>query len=236
MILSSRLVTSSHCDSIATVRRKLQRIAKDRVLFLDETAVRLSEAVTTTITLPGETKYVLVDDDTSYSKRFDMIACINGEQVFAPTIYTPKERSDAGVKGINTEMLIDYILSTLGQETWALDRAPLTLVIDRSRIHNVDRMLEAFNERGGHVMDITMMPSKAAKRLSPLDNALFHDWKQSIRKHGPLTLHNIEQIMNDEWNKITKEQIKAHYHHCGLIGYADVYKDCPLPRQHRHNN
>ena len=117
-----------------------------------------------------------------------------------------------------------------------MDRAPLTLVIDRSRIHHVDRMLEAFNERGGHVMDITMMPSKAAKRISPLDNALFHDWKQAIRKHGPLTLRSLEQVMSDEWNKITKQQIQAHYHHYGLIGYTDVYRDCPFPHQHKHTN
>jgi hypothetical protein len=229
-------VTSSHCDEIATVRRKLQRISKDRVLFLDETAVRLSEAETSTIVLPGETKYVIVEDDTSYAKRFDMIACINGGQVFAPCIYTPKERSDAGVKGINTEMLVDYILNTLGQETWALDRAPLTLVVDRSRVHNIERMMEAFKERGGHVMDIILMPSKAAKRLSPLDNALFHDFKQAVRKHGPLTLRNIEQVMSDEWNRITGEQIKSHYHHCGLVCYTDVYRDCPLPRQHHHSS
>jgi hypothetical protein len=165
-----------------------------------------------------------------------MIACINGEQVFAPCIYTPKDRADAGVKGINTEMLIDYILSTLGQETWALDRAPLTLVIDRARIHNIEAMMDAFRERGGHVTDIKLMPTKGAKRMSPLDNALFHDWKQAVRQRGPLTLHNMEQVMADEWNKITSTQIKTHYHHCGLIGYTDVYRDCPLPHQHKHNN
>lgn len=229
-------MTGIHCDAIATVCRKLQRIAKDRVLFLDETDVRLSEAPTTTIVLPDETKYVLVEDDSSYAKRFDMIACVNGEQVFAPCIYTPKERSDAGVKGINTEMLVDYILNTLGQETWSLDRAPLTLVLDRSRIHNIEAMRDAFNERGGHVMDIILMPIKAAKRLLPLDNALFHDWKQAIRMRGSLTLRTMEQVMADEWNKITNERIKAHYHHCGLTGYTDVYHDCPLPRQHKHNN
>lgn len=218
------------------MRRKLQRLAKARVLFLAATAVRLSEASTSTLVLPGQQPFVLATDTSSYAKRFDMIACCNGERVFAPTIYTPKERADAGVKGSNTEMLVDYILSTLGQETWALDRAPLTLVIDRSRIHNEEQMMEAFDERGGHVMQVLKMPPMAAKRLSPLDNSLFHDWKQAIRNHGPLTLQNMEQVMADEWNNITANQIKAHYHHCGLTGYTDAYRDCPLPQQHRHNN
>ncbi len=218
------------------MRRKLQRISKDRVLFLDEVAVRLSEAPTGTIVLPGEQPYVLATDTTSYAKRFDMIACINGKQTFAPTIYSPKERSDAGVKGINTEMLVDYILSTLGQETAALDNPPLTLVLDRARIHNIERVREAFNERGGHVVYYELMPAMAAKRLSPLDNAIFHDWKERIRKHGPLTLHNMQQVMADEWNNLPPKLIAAHYKHCGLTGHADVYADCPASAAHKHDS
>ena len=60
--------------------------------------------------------------------------------------------------------------------------------------------------------------------------------KRAVRKHGTIhTLRNIEQVMADEWNNITTQQIKSHYHHCRLIGYTDVYDDCPLPRQHKHN-
>jgi hypothetical protein len=64
--------------------------------------------------LPGKKEYVLAEDITSYAKRFDMIACTNGKQTFASTIYSPKERAEAGVKGSNTDMLLDYIYSTLG--------------------------------------------------------------------------------------------------------------------------
>lgn len=170
------------------------------------------------------------------AKRFDMIACCNGKQVFAPCIYTPKERSDVGVKGINTEMLVDYILSTLGQETWALDKPPLTLVVDRARIHNEERVMEAFRERGGHVTTLLKMPPMAAKRLSPLDNSLFHDWKEAVRKHGPLTLRNMEQVMADEWNRLPPAKIAAHYKHCGITGYSDVYADCPQPAEHQHDS
>ena len=227
-------VSSSLCDEIATLRRRLQRISKSRVLFLDETAVRLSEAPTSTIVLPGEKQYVVATDTSSYAKRFDMIACVNGDKTFAPVIYTPKERSEAGVKGVNTEMLVDYILSTLGQETWALDDPPLVLVVDRARIHNEERVMEAFRERGGHVQQLLKMPPSAAKRLSPLDNSLFHDWKEAIRKHGPLTLANIQQVMSDEWNNVSQANIQSHYRHCGLMRFTDPYTDCPRRAVHQH--
>ncbi len=216
------------------MRRKLQRISKERLLFLDETAVRLSEAPTSTLVLPGEKQYVLTEDTTTYAKRFDMIACINVSRAFAPTIYSPKERSDVGVRGINTEMLLDYIYSTLGQETAALDTPPLTLVLDRARIHSEERLLEAFAERGGHVLSLLKMPPMAAKRLSPLDNSLFHDWKEAIRRRCPLTLDSIEQVMADEWNRITAAGIRPHYRHSGLMRGQDPYADCPNPAAHKH--
>lgn len=227
-------VSASLCEQIAKQRRKLQRMSKERVLFLDETAVRLSEAPTSTLVLPGEQAYVLAEDTTSYAKRFDRIACVNGKQTFAPTIYSPKERSEAGVKGINNEMLLDYIYSTLGQETAALDNPPLLLVLDKAGIHSEEAILQAFRERGGHVMELLKMPTQAAKRLSPLDNSLFHDWKEAIRRRCPLTLSSIEQVMADEWNNIPSAKIQAHYRHCGLMRGSHVYADCPAPASHKH--
>lgn len=216
------------------MRRKLQRLEKNRVIFLDETAMRLSAAPTTTVVLPGQQPYVLATETASYSKRFDMIAAVNGNQVFIPKIWAPLDRKGWGVKGINTEMLLDFIYSTFGQETAALDDPPLTLVVDRANIHNEEEILTAFRERGGHVLQVLKMPTNAAKRLSPLDNALFHDWKEAVRKRGPMTLRNIEQVMSDEWNKITATRIQAHFKHCGLMGYTDVYFDCPDPINHQH--
>jgi hypothetical protein len=211
-------------------------MSKVQTLFLDETAMRLSEAPLTTVVLPGEQQYVLATETGSYSRRFDMIACINGNKTFAPCIYTPKERVQAGVKGINTEMLVDYVYSTLGQETAALDKPPLTLIVDQSSIHSEEKVMDAFRERGGHVMYLEKIPPTGAKRVSPLDNALFHDWKEAVRKHGPLTLRNMEQVMADEWNRIPSSKIKAHFRHCGLMAHTDVYADCPDPAAHKHNS
>jgi DDE superfamily endonuclease len=205
------------------------------VLFLDETAVRLSEAPTHTLVAPGEQEYVLATETSSYSKRFDMIACVSRERTFAPCIYSPSERKQEGARGVNTEMLQNYILSTLGQETAALDNPPLTLVLDKASIHSEEKILEAFRERGGHVTEIMRMPPNAAKRMSPLDNALFHDWKEAVRRRCPLTLRSIQQVMADEWNNITAEQIRPHFEHCGLTPHSDVYADCPHPSIHTHH-
>ena len=216
------------------MRRKIQRLSKDRVLFLDETAVRLSEAPTSTLVARGQQPYVLVEETSAYSKRFDMIACINSEQVFPPMIFTPADRSDAGVRGINKKMLVKYIQNILAQAIGALDKYPIFLVLDRASIHKGD-LLQEFHDMGCQdVKDILLMPTNAAKRMSPLDNSLFHDWKEAIRKHGPMTLRNIQQVMADEWNNLPPTKIRAHYKHCGLTHHQDEYADCPQPDVHAH--
>lgn len=66
------------------------------------------------------------------------------------------------------------------------------------------------------IVEIIKMPTQAAKRMSPLDNTLFAEWKMRCRNHEKITMKNIVQIMNDEWNNITPEHLYSYYHHCGL--------------------
>lgn len=226
-------MSAEHCEAIAEMRLKLRRLHTNHILFLDETAERLSEAATHTVVLPGESSYVVATETSSYSKRYDMIACCVGDRVLLPKIFSPEERSDIGVKGINGRMLLQFIDDTLAQAVEGLDRYPLTLVLDRAPIHtNVNRLMEAFHNRGCYsIKEILLLPPNAAKRLSPLDNSLFHDWKHIVRQHAPLTENNIEQVMNDAWAQLNP---KPMYQHCGLTKLKDPYFDCPAPSIHGH--
>jgi hypothetical protein len=216
------------------MRRKLQRIGANRILFLDETAVRLSESAKHTLVLPGEQPFVEATETTAYSKRYDMIACCVGDQVLLPKIFSPADRASADVRGINGAMLHQFIDDVLAQAVEGLDRYPLTLVLDRAPIHmNIDAIRQAFHNRGSEaIKDILLMPPNAAKRLSPLDNSLFHDWKEEVRKQCPVTQRTIERVMSDAWMKVKPA---PHYTHCGLARNQDPYFDCPTPALHRHD-
>jgi len=230
-----RAVSPELCDQIADMRRKLRRAGPNHVLFLDETALRLSEAPTHTIVLPGEQAYVNATETSSYSARFDMIACCAGDRVLIPKVFTPSERKGADVKGINGPMLKQFINDLLAQAVEGLDRYPLTLVLDKASIHkNTNALLQEFYDRGSQsIKEILLMPPNAAKRMSPLDNALFHDWKEICRKHCPATKKTIQRVMSDAWNKMKPN---PHYKHCGLTGRKDLYFDCPDPVGHNHGS
>jgi hypothetical protein len=80
------------CEEIAQLRRKLQHVDKRNVLFLDETALRLSAAPNHTLTLPNEQPFVETTDTSSYAARYDMIAACNWDGVLLPKVFTPDQR------------------------------------------------------------------------------------------------------------------------------------------------
>jgi hypothetical protein len=165
-----------------------------------------------------------------------MIACTSVTHTLPPVIYTPDERAVLGVDGVNSNMLIHYIHNVLAQAIAALDIYPIFLIIDKSNIHNIDRMKQAFIDSGCQcIADIVVLPTQAAKRVSPLDNTLFAQWKQHIKQRGATHSSSLVRMMSDEWNRLTAADIKACYHHCRVYRDDDVYGDCPDPHSHQHH-
>lgn len=213
------------------MRRKLQRIGTQHILFLDETHKRDGDVQNYTIVLEGEAPYIESTNTSSYAPRYDMIACCSGTTALPPVIYDQTERE----RGVTQQMLLQHIRDLLAQAAGALDVYPLVLVVDRSAIHQPDNMLQEFHDWGCQEMtEVLLMPPAAAKRLSPLDNSLFNLWRQRVLAEGGLTKSNIRRRMSDAWNSITTEDIRAQFRNCGLMRHQDVYFDCPNPAVHKH--
>lgn len=133
-------------------------------------------------------------------------------------------------------MLLEYIRNLLAQAAGALDTYPLILVVDRATIHNEQKIIDEFHDWGcQELVEVVKMPPAAAKRLSPLDNALFNMWRQRVLDGGPLTKSNIKNRMINAWASLSASDIRKQYRHCGLVRGTDVYFDCPNPAIHNHN-
>ena len=226
-------VSADMCEQIATVRRKFQRIGTRRIVVLDETHRRIGDVTDRTIVLPGEPSTIETSATSHYAPRYDMIACCTSKEVMPPMIYSPKERG----RGVDTEMLLQYIRNLLAQSAGALDRYPLFLLLDKATIHNERKIIETFHDWGcQELVEIIKMPTAAAKRLSPLDNSLFNVFRQRVLHGPPLTRANIKQRMSDAWNSITERDLRPQYRHCGLMRHQNVSFDCPNPAVHRHGS
>jgi hypothetical protein len=229
-------VSEQSCKDIAKLRRRLQRIPNTDIIYFDETHLRVGECPRDTLVAPGEKQYLVVDDNTKYAPRYDMIAFIHGDKVFPAIVFSPEDRKRLKVKGITKSMLNDYILNHLSRYVGALDHYPWYIVCDKSQVHNKDDIMQNFQDGGVHeIKEVIFMPTQAAKRMSPLDNGLFGLWKQRCRNNGNISKHNITSIMMKEWEKITKEEIQSAYRHCGLTSSHKLYFDCPNPSAHTHS-
>lgn len=225
-------VSAEHCDDIAGFRSWAQKIGNNSLVFLDETYLRVSEAEETTLVAPGEQRFVVTESTSQYSPRYDMIAAVCGDRVFPPIIYAPSERTG---RGVNAAMVERYIITQLAEAVGIMDRYPLYLICDQSTAHNQQRMLAAFHDAGCQEMvDVIFMPASSAKRVSPLDTALFHEWKQRCRSSHYISSKNIESIMTTAWEQTPVQHISNYYRLCGLTHRQSLYKDCPSPAQHHH--
>ncbi len=225
------------CDAIAKLRRKLQRISNKKIIFLDETHIKLNEVPRTILVAPGEKPYVIVTDSSSYAFRYDLIAAVVSNQVFPPVIFTPQDQKTRNVKGINGEMLIDYIENVFCPAIDKLNYHPIYLIVDKSNIHNVSNIEQALRSGGCTTLtQVLIIPTQAGKRINPLDNTLFHEWKEKVRQHSVLTEDTIVTIMINEWNNIKEQNIKHHYDHCAISYGQNVYNGCPSPLKHHHSS
>jgi DDE superfamily endonuclease len=194
------------------------------------------EAENSTLVAPGEDENVEVEDSSNFAPRYDFIGSIAGDRPLPPIVFSPEDRKEWGQKGISGEMVIHYIETILAQACGALDQYPLYLVLDKSTAHSKAKILDAFHDNGCQdLVDVWFFPTKGAKRMSPLDNSLFHQWKQRVRKGGMLTKRNIRRRMADAWNNLPATSIRNCIRHCGLTGGRNVYFDCPKPTVHVHN-
>ena len=212
-----------------------RRISNKHLLVLDESQLHVSEAPKHTLVAEGEQQYILVSENSAYSERYDIIVVLAGDRVLPPIIYSAEDRRRLKVDGIRGFMLIDYIEDLLARAVSGLDRYPLYLLMDRASCHKTEKLLDAFRSQGcEEVVAVKLYPSKASKRLSPLDNSLFHQWKEKCRAHFPLSKRNIKSVMIQSLYDIPSKTIMAYSRQCGYTTARSPYYDCPEPHKHGH--
>ena len=120
--------------------RNLQRVPNNKIIFLDKTHIKINEVPRTTLVAPGGKLYVVVTDSSSYAADCNMIAAIVGSRVLLPIVFTPQCRR-RDVKGIDSDMLIDFIENALYSSISESGSCPMYLLLDKSNIHNLSKLL-----------------------------------------------------------------------------------------------
>jgi hypothetical protein len=107
-------------------------------------------------------------------------------------------------------------------------RGSIYLICDQSSAHNKVDMIQALRAaKYKSVKQILHMPTASATYLSPLDNPLWHSFKEAIRSRHPLSTTNIPLLLSETFYSLFKQEIKNAYRKCGLVYGTDEYYDRP---------
>lgn len=212
-----------------SVRRKLRVLAKDRIIFLDETHIRETIHPTTTLALKGDKGKVLVQKPEAFAARLDIIAAATSEETLPLGLFGPKDRKRLGSKGITKAMFNGYMADTLGPAIAGLNTDCMKLVVDGARIHNLKEIEQALDNAGAdNVEEIVLLPKEVAKHVSPLDNALFHDFKEAVRdrvKNERVNMPTLKRRVRKMWASIKPEKLEAHYRKSRLYKHQPLTDD-----------
>ncbi|CAF3402309.1 unnamed protein product [Rotaria sp. Silwood2] len=214
--------------NVGQFRRSLQRIANDRLIFIDEIAIYSVMPPRQTLVAPGQQPFILVTQPSAYSKRYDFIGAINGSQPIACMTLCPEDRERRRFKGVRQVVINQWITDTLAPAIERLNIDNIYLICDQSRAHNKMDMIQALRAgKCNSVKQILHMPTASAKYLSPLDNPLWHSFRESIRNQHPLAAADIPLLLSEAFHSLSKKEIKNAYRKCGLIYGTDEYYDRP---------
>ncbi|CAF3898161.1 unnamed protein product [Rotaria sp. Silwood1] len=226
--LTSRDVDNQHWNNIAKFRRFLQRIGNDRLVFIDEIAIYAIMLPCHTLVAPGQEPLVIVEKPSAYAERYDFIGAINGSQAISCMILTPTDRKARNIDGVRKEIVNEWIINELAPAINRLSVNNIYLICDKSRAHNRQCMIEALKAgKCKSVLDVCYMPTASAKYISPLDNPIWHKYREVIRSQYPITTTNLPSILSQRFFSLTKEEIGNAYRKCAITRGANVFYDQP---------
>ncbi|CAF4054813.1 unnamed protein product [Rotaria sordida] len=179
-----------------------------------------------TLVASGYQPLIIVDKPTAYAERYDFIGAINGSQAIACMTLTPVDRRNKDIKGVRKEVVNEWIMKSLVPAINRLHIDSMHLICDRSRTHNKANMMKALkNGKCKSVIDIHYMPTASAKYISPLDNPLWHSFREVIRKQHPLTTSSLPSILSQTFYSLSRKEISGAYRKCAITYGAGVYYD-----------
>jgi len=228
IFFSPFLVDVQHWNDIAKFRRFLQRIGNNRLIFIYEIAVYAVMPPLQTLVAPGHEPLIIVEKPSRYAERYDFIGAINGSQAIACMTLTPTDRKNRDIDGVRKEIVNEWIRKKLAPAINRLCIENFYLICDKSRAHNKRNIIEALKAgKCQSVIDVCYMPTASAKYVSPLDNPIWHSFREAIRSQHPLTTANLPSILSKFFFSLSEQEIKNAYRKCATIRGTNVFYDKP---------
>jgi hypothetical protein len=209
------------------IRRKLQRIDSHDLIFMDETNVKESISHRGGMSPAGTRAPLLVTDTSRYCARYDVMASVCLDGPLPMRVVTPEDRDISNQKGIDQEIFLDYLSDDLIPALSNYPPRQWCFITDRASIHNLGEIQEELNslDYTPTIQHVVLLPTNTAKYVSPLDNCLWHLWKDRVRQTEMRLGEGLDTLLVRTWGGMEKRVIHSSYRKCRLMRGQPVEDD-----------
>jgi hypothetical protein len=230
--------TKEYRDSVVSIRKKCQNVAKNRLVFIDGSGIRAEPRQLKGLAPLGQTAKTTASKPEKYEPRVDIMGAISYTSPLACETKTSKQRKNylnprklskknkKGVKGYTKQMVKDFLRLKLAPKIKEMKAKKIIVCMDKGLAFKEEEAKEQFRLGGTYkVKDIWILPTNTAKYVSPLDNTLWHSLKERVRARKPKSEDHTAKIVNEEFMAINETDIKNYFKNCKLIRGSDPTED-----------
>jgi hypothetical protein len=219
-------VSDVYVENVKEFRRRAHGIGLSRLVFVDQTNLNESMRPLYGLAPRGKPSLVSTRSAPRYSPRVDVTGACYGHGVLSLKAMTPEERSRFGVKGWTKSLILSWMRNELARDIDMLDLQNMVVVLDKGLSITATEVLNSIHEGGcSNVTEVWIMETGIAKHVSPLDNTLWHDWKERIRKREPISELSLIRICKQEWLRTSVPHLEGYYRKCALTRGTNISYD-----------
>ena len=216
------MLDANYRNNVIEFRRKAQRVAIKKIVFVDQTNVNESYRRGYGLAPKGKKAKVSSRTASRYTPRVDVMGACVGDRVLDLDVLTPQQRRAAGVKGYTKERVLSWFRQTLARQVRALPFKDIVVVVDKALSIRPEDIKQAMADGQCHnVAQAWVMETGIAKHCSPLDNAIWREWKDRIRAAGPVSESALSRIIQREWYAMPSDHVTNYYRKCALMSLVN---------------
>jgi hypothetical protein len=208
-------------DSVLKFRRKASRVNKKKLVFLDATGMKANPQPRHGLAPAGREAKVRAERAESYEPRVDLLGAVTLDEPLAAVTTTPEERKNMGIKGFRKPQVKDFFRVDLAP-VLAEKEEKMIIVMDKGLNFKPEEVKREIKAGGADVEEVWSLPTSTAKLVSPLDNCLWHDLKDAVRKQRPHGPDELADAFEHTFMALSETEIKPHYRHCALTRRSDL--------------
>lgn len=221
-----RLGTEEFKEAVRKFRRAAQRMNKQKLVFIDATGVKEQALPSTGLAPKGKKAYVARTRPEAFQPRIDMLAACCYDGPLVATTITANERREAKTRGISKERLLQFIRHDLAPQIRKRADIQHIVVMDKGLHPSKEEVFAALREgRANNVEDVWLIPTGAAKLVSPLDNSMFATVKRLFHASPPANDEVAANNFREAFMHLSPAEVRNHYRHCALTCGQDVDRD-----------